>query len=105
MLSPASQCGKAGIMLQYMRDTFMQALYTNSVYAIVHAMMSIMQGSVYKPITQNQADSAHIHERLAAHRTPMMLTAANVSLAAPVGTTPLVCSKTTWGLGNTALSK
>ncbi|KAL3144193.1 hypothetical protein ABBQ32_003974 [Trebouxia sp. C0010 RCD-2024] len=62
-------------------------------------------GSVYKPITQKQADSAHIHERLAAHRTPMMLTAANVSLATPFGSTPLVCSKTTWGLGNTALSQ
>lgn len=64
-----------------------------------------MQGSVYKPLTQKQADSAHVHERLAAHRTPMMLTAANVSLAAPFGSNPLICSKTTWGLGNTALSK
>ena len=68
-------------------------------------MLPSMQGSVYQPITQKQADSAHIHERLEAHKTPMMLTAANVSLAAPSGSTPLGCSKTTWGLGNTALSR
>lgn len=67
-------------------------------------MLPTLQGS-YHPITQKQADSAHIHERLAPHKTPMMLTAANVSLAAPFGSTPLGCSKTTWGLGNTALTK
>lgn len=68
-------------------------------------MWPSLQGSIYQPITQKQADSAHIHERLAAHKTPMMLTAANVSLAAPFGSTPLGCSNTTWGLGNTTLCK
>ena len=64
-----------------------------------------MQSSPYQPVTQKQADSAHIHERLAAHKMPMMLTAANVGLAMPCGTTPLGYTKTTWGLGNTILSK
>ena len=64
-----------------------------------------MQSSPYQPVTQKQADSAHIHERLAAHKTPMMLTAANAGLAVPFGNTSLGCSKITWGLGNTTLSK
>jgi len=65
----------------------------------------MLQGSAYRPITQKQADSAHIHERLAAHNTPMMLTTANFNLAAPCGSNALGCSKTSWGLGSAALTK
>ena len=56
---------------------------------------------MYSPITQKQADSARIHERLAAHKTPLMVTSANFAL---VGNTGLGSTKT-WGLGNTALTK
>ena len=64
-----------------------------------------MQGTPYHPITQKQADSPHIHERLAAHVTPMMLTAANVGLTAPSGNVSVGCSGLAWGLGNTTLAK
>ena len=78
---------------------------TAHVAAVVCQESVAVQGSVYRPITQKQADSAHIHERLAAHKTPMMLTTANFNLAAPCATSALGCSKTTWGLGNISLSK
>ena len=60
------------------------------------------QGEKYNPITQKQADSAWIHERLAPHKTPLMVTSANFALA---GTQGLGCAPTTWGPGNIALSK
>ncbi|DBA93845.1 TPA: hypothetical protein ACH3X3_013895 [Trebouxia sp. C0006] len=62
-------------------------------------------GTRYNPVTQKQADSAHLHERLAAHHTPMMLTSANLGIAAPCAAAPLGCTKTLWGLGNTGLSE
>jgi len=65
---------------------------------------TLVQGTVYNPVTQKQADSAHLHERLAAHHTPMMLTSANLGIAAPCAGAPLGCTKTMWGLGNTGLS-
>ncbi|DBA93846.1 TPA: hypothetical protein ACH3X3_013895 [Trebouxia sp. C0006] len=66
---------------------------------------TLMQGTRYNPVTQKQADSAHLHERLAAHHTPMMLTSANLGIAAPCAAAPLGCTKTLWGLGNTGLSE
>ncbi len=65
---------------------------------------TLMQGTWYNPVTQKQADSAHLHERLAAHHTPMMLTSANLGIAAPCAGALLGCTKTLWGLGNTGLS-
>lgn len=70
--------------------------------AYANLITTIMQGEVYKPVTQKQADSARVHERLSPHKTPLMVTSANFAL---VGNPELTCTTKAWGLGSTALTR